>query len=209
MVTIFATLGWEPKSVIPSIKSRDNVEELIVYCSPDKKGEAAWQKLWEYCSSIDLSVKPVKLKDQFDLIKIANEIRKDLKKCSGKDVIFNITGGTKVMSSAALLACILEGIPAVYCNEKTGKEEPLPLMQIKYEDFLSEQQKKILKIIKELGENCTAVGVAKKANLKKATVAHHAKELADRGLISIETSKEDSRKKYLKLVESVELLVSD
>ena len=181
----------------------------MVYYSPDEKGEKAYQELWGYCSKMNLPLKPTKLKAPFDLIKTANEIRKDLKAYAKKDIIFNITGGTKVMASGALLACILEGKPAVYCNEKTGKEEPLPLMQIKYEDFLSEQQRKILKIIKELGEKCTAVAVAKKAALKKATVSHHIKELEDRGLITIETSKEDSRKKFLKISESVELLVSD
>ena len=209
MVTIFATLGWEPKSVIPSLKIRDNVEKLVVYYSLDMRGEKAYQKLWEYCGSINLALKPVKLKDQFDLIKIANKIRKDIKTYAGKEIIFNITGGTKVMSSAALLACIMEGIPAVYCNEKTGMEESLPLMQIKYEDFLSTPQKRILRIIKELGENCTAVMIAEKANLRKATVSHHVKELENRGLVIIETSKEDSRKKYLKLAESVALLIGD
>jgi CRISPR locus-related DNA-binding protein len=209
MVTIFATLGWEPKSVIPSIKIRDNVEELVLYYSPDEKGEKAYKELWDFCSSIDLGLKPTKLKDPFDLIKIANAIRKALKKYAKKEIIFNITGGTKVMSSAALLACILEGVPTVYCNEKTGKEEPLPLMQIKYKEFLSTQQKEILKIIKELGERCTSVAVAKKANLKKATVSHHIKELENKGLIIMETSKEDARKKFLKIAESVELLLSD
>ncbi|MCG2717697.1 MAG: CRISPR-associated CARF protein Csa3 [Nanoarchaeota archaeon] len=207
MVTIFATLGWEPKSVIPSLKIRDNVEKLIVYHSPDKKGESAYEKLWEYCSNIKLPLKSVKLENQFDLIKTAKEIRKDLRKYAGKEIIFNITGGTKVMSSAALLACILEAVPAVYCNEKTGKEETLPLLQIRYEDFLTKPQKNILTVIKQLGGECNAVDIAKKTGLRKATVSHHIKQLEEAGLVVVETSKKDTRKKSVKLLESVELLL--
>ena len=207
MVTIFATLGWEPKSVIPSLKIRDNVEKLIVYYSPDKKGESACEKLWGYCSSIKLPLKSVKLENQFDLIKTAKEIRKDLRKYSGKDIVFNITGGTKVMSSAALLACILEAVPAVYCNEKTGKEETLPLLQIRYKDFLTKPQKNILTVIKQLGGECNAVDIAKETGLRKATVSHHIKQLEDMGLVVVETSKKDSRKKSVKRLESVELLL--
>lgn len=207
MVTIFATLGWEPKSVIPSLKIRDNVEKLIVYHSPDKKGEYAYEKLWGYCSSIKLPLTPVKLRDQFDLIKTAKEIRKELRKYAGKEIIFNITGGTKVMSSAALLACILEAVPAVYCNENTGKEEALPLLQIRYKDFLTKPQKNILMIIKQLGGECNAVDIAKETGLRKATVSHHIKQLEEMGLVVVETSKKDSRKKSVKLLESVELLL--
>lgn len=208
MVVIFGTLGWEPKALIPSIKTRDNVEKLVVYHSPDKKGVKAYQQLWEYCGGIALPVEPYKLEDQFDLVKTAERIRKDLKAHTGKDVVFNVTGGTKVMASAALLACILEGVPVVYCNERTGAEMTLPLLQIKYEEFLTKPQKRVLQAIKGLGDACNAIDIANKTGLKKPTVSHHVKELEAKGLITVEPTKKDSRKKLIKLVESVNLLLS-
>ena len=76
----------------------------------------------------------VELSDAFDLLECATRIREDVRRerTSAADLRFNLAGGTRLMSSAALLVCILEGIPATYVHDETYREIPLPLLRMTY-----------------------------------------------------------------------------
>ena len=168
---------------------------------------------WNYCAQMGISVDAVDLPDPFDFKSIALRIRSDIRKHrkEGKTIaVFNIAGGTRPTSSAALLTCILEGIPTVYIHDVTYEEIPLPLLRIEYSKVLSGEEREILKVLlAHRGEDITEVGLAGLLKKHKATVNHHIKNLIAKGAVRLEIHPQDSRKRVVSVEESTELLLGD
>ena len=217
---MFGTLGYRPKSLIPTIRSTPDVDKVVFYCGADKKDPEAVRKVAEaknavmdYCRSLKLAVDAVELEDPFDFKGIALKIRGDIRKHKkeGKGVaVFNIAGGTRPTSSAALLACILEGIPTVYVHDVTYEEIHLPLLRMEYDQVLSGEEREILRrLLKSRLKDITEVELAALLGKHKATVNHHIKNLVAKGALRLEKHPTDSRKKIVKVEESAELLLGD
>ena len=217
---MFGTLGYRPKSLIPTIRSTPDVDKVVFYCGADKKDPEAVRKVAEakkavmdYCRSLKLAVDAVELEDPFDFKGIALKIRGDIRKHKkeGKGVaVFNIAGGTRPASSAALLACILEGIPTVYVHDVTYEEIHLPLLRMEYDQVLSGEEREILRrLLKSRLKDITEVELAALLGKHKATVNHHIKNLVAKGALRLEKHPTDSRKKVVKVEESAELLLGD
>jgi len=220
MVAIFGTLGYRPKSLIPTIRSTPDVDKVVFYCGADKKDAEAVAKVadakkavLDYCRTMKLAVDAVELDDPFDFKSIAIKIRTDIKrhKREGKEIaVFNIAGGTRPTSSAALLTCILEGVPTVYVHDVTYEEIRLPLLRMEYNQVLSKEEREILKILlKNRSKEMTEVELARLIGKHKATVNHHLRNLIAKGAVRLENHKKDSRKKIVRVEESTELLLGD
>ncbi len=220
MVAVFGTLGFRPKSLIPSIRSTQNVDKVVFYCGADKGDPDAVQKVaeakkevLEYCRTMKIPAVAVELGDPFDFKGIALKIRGDLKrhKREGKEVaVFNIAGGTRPTSSAALLTCILEGVPTVYVHDLTYEEIHLPLLKMEYSQVLSGEEREILSVLlKNKSKDLTEVELAKLVGKHKATINHHLRNLIRKGAVRLENHRSDSRKKIVRVEESTELLLGD
>lgn len=220
MVVVFGTLGYRPKSLIPTLRSTPDVDKLVFYFGADKKDQDAERRVAEakrsvidYCAKMGIAVDPVELKDPFDFKSIAVRIRKDLRKHKkeGREIaVFNIAGGTRPTSSAALLVCILEGIPTVYIHDVTYEEIRLPLLRMEYDQVLSKEEKEILRfLIGCEGMGVTEVELASKLGKHKATMNHHVKNLVRKGVVRLDRHPDDLRKKIVKVEDSTELLLGD
>ncbi len=212
MVVIFGTVGSNPKVLIPTLRVREDIEKVVYYFAKDDEREKVSEKtakvLQEYCERRMIKYEAKALDSSVDLLKIAKKIRTDLSqyKSRDSDIVFNVTGGTKVMASAALLACILEGIHAVYVNEDTKDEVELPLILYEYKSNLSNAQRKILEAVHRLGNNCNLTEISNDTKLKKSTLSYHIAGLKRMGLISIEESA-DLREKRIKILPAVEIML--
>ena len=220
MVVVFGTLGYRPKSLIPTIKSTPDVEKVVFYCGADKNEPEAVKKVTdarkevlEYCRQMRISADAVELPDPFDFRSIALKIRRDVRKHrrEGKEIaMFNIAGGTRPTSAAALLVCILEGIPTVYVHDVSYEEIPLPLLRMEYSQVLSREEREILRVLtKNRSKQITEVGLASLLGKHKATVNHHLRNLVAKGAVRLEKHPTDSRKKVVVVEESTELLLGD
>jgi len=220
MVVVFGTLGYRPNSLIPTIRSTDNVEKVVFYCGAEKRDPEAVKKVAEarkavadFCKELKIPVVAVDLEDPFDFKSIAKKIRGDIRKHKGegKEIgIFNIAGGTRPTSSAALLVCILEGIPTVYVHDVTYEEIHLPLLKMEYNQVLSREEKEILRtLLKHRSRRITEIELAKLVGKHKATVNHHLKNLVAKGAVRLEKHPEDARMKVVAVEESTELLLGD
>jgi len=220
MVVIFGTLGYRPKSLIPTIRSTPDVQKVVFYCGADRSDPDAVKKVSEarkavvdYCRTMKISVDAVDLDDPFDFKNIALRIRGDIRKHKreGKEIaVFNIAGGTRPTSSAALLACILEGIPTVYVHDVTYEEIHLPLLRMEYNKVLSGEEREILKVLsKSKSKPVTEVELATLVGKHKATINHHIKNLVSKGAVRLEKHPDDMRKKIVRVEESTELLLGD
>jgi CRISPR locus-related DNA-binding protein len=220
MVVVFGTLGYRPNSLIPTIRSTDNVEKVVFYCGAEKRDPEAVKKVAEakravadFCKELKIPVVAVDLDDPFDFKSIAKKIRTDIRKHKGegKEVgIFNIAGGTRPTSSAALLVCILEGIPTVYVHDVTYEEIHLPLLKMEYNQVLSGEEREILRtLLKHRSKRITEIELAGLVGKHKATVNHHLKNLVSKGAVRLEKHPEDARMKVVAVEESTELLLGD
>ncbi len=220
MVVVFGTLGFRPKSLIPTIRSTANVEKVVFYCGADRADPEAVRNVAEarkavldYCRSMKLAVDAVDLEDPFDFKSIATRIRGDIRrhKREGKKIsVFNIAGGTRPTSSAALLACILEGVPTVYVHDVTYEEIPLPLLRMEYSQVLSGEEREILRtLLRNRSRKLTEIDLSKLVGKHKATVNHHIKNLVAKGAVRLDAHPTDSRKKVVTVEESTELLLGD
>ena len=220
MVAVFGTLGYRPKSLIPTIKSTPDVDKVVFYCGADKKDPEAVKKVAEakkavldYCGKMNIAADAVELEDPFDFKRVALKIRSDIKKHKreGKEIaVFNIAGGTRPTSSAALLTCILEGVPTVYVHDITYEEIQLPLLRMEYNQVLSREEREILKVLlKNRSKDITEVELARLVGKHKATINHHLRNLIKKGAVRLENHKSDSRKKIVRVEESTELLLGD
>jgi biotin operon repressor len=210
MATLFGTLGWRTASLIPSIKSTEGLEKVVFYHSDHERSKKARDQVVDYCEQRDIPVRSIELRDAFDLIQIAKRIKGDIRaeRDRGTTIAkFNIGGGTRLMSSGALLACILEGIPTTYVHDDTLTEFPLPLLQIEYSAALTPRQKETLSFLIDHGEPITQTELSKSMNIHKATINHHIKELKRKGLVTVQIDPKDSRKKIIEAARFVELLV--
>lgn len=215
MSVVFGTLGHRPQSLIPSIKATENVERVIFYFGGDEEARSARDGVVEYCKNLRIPVDAVELQDVFDLLGIAKRIRSDLrdwKRRGQKIAIFNIAGGTRPTSSAALLACMLEGIPTVYVHDVTNDEIALPLLEIEYSHILSSKERKILAIIRRYqkqGKPLSEVDLAKQFEVTKATMNYHVKQLLKKGVIALTPDQQDTRRKLVTILPAIELLLGD
>ncbi len=220
MVVVFGTLGYRPKSLIPTLRSTKGVDKLVFYCGADKSDPDAVQKVAEaktevldYCRQMGIAVDAVDLPDPFDFKGVSLRIRADIRrhKKEGKTIaVFNIAGGTRPTSSAALLACILEGIPTVYIHDVTYEEIHLPFLRIEYSQVLSGEEREILKVLRAHGsDNVTEVQLARLIKKHKATVNHHIKNLIAKGAVRLDRHPDDSRMRVVRVEESTELLLGD
>ncbi len=213
-------MGFRPKSLIPTIRSTPDVEKVVFYCGADSKDHeavtkvaAARKAVLDYCAEMKIAVDAVDLEDPFDFREIALKIRGDIRKYKreGRTVaVFNIAGGTRPSSSAALLACILEGVPTVYVHDVTFEEIHLPLLKMEYKQALSDEQREILRLLLDnRDKELTEVDLARMLGKHKATVNHHLRNLLAKGAVRLERHPHDSRKRVIRVEESTELLLGD
>jgi CRISPR locus-related DNA-binding protein len=208
MVTIFATLGYVPQSVLPSLRTA-GVEELVVFASmKDGKVEAAVRRVRDHCDKANIPFKRVKIKAPYDLEDVASTIKEMLDRYNGRDIIFNITGGTKVMAAAALIVCFLRGIPTEYAQEKTMDLIRLPLMKIDPKGQLTKRQRDIVSfLLKQRDLKASTSQILKETKMKKSTLSTHIANLKKKGLIIVEGDPESGRSRVVRAIPSLSILM--
>ena len=210
MTVLFGTLGWRPQSLIPSIRSTEGLERVVFYHSDHAKSREARVKVIEFCRALGVSAAANEVSDAFDLLHVASQIRADVRRerATGAEIRFNIAGGTRLMSSAALLVCVLEGIPATYVHDDTYQEIPLPLLRITYGEGLTPKQREVLTfLVKNRERDFTETSLARALGVHKATMNHHLRELDAKGAIERLPDAKDARKLVIKPALAMDLLV--
>jgi CRISPR locus-related DNA-binding protein len=211
MVVILGTLGHHPETLMPTIRSTKGIEEVVAFHSDHEASMKAVEEVRSTCRMMDVAFSPRLIPDAFDLVSTAMEIQKAIVelRAGGKQIaVFNIAGGTRIMSASALLVCTLEGLNAVYVHDDSHKEMPLPLLQIKYSNILTDQEKLILRFLLErTGEEVTQRDLASGLHLHKATINHHVQQLVAKRAVRLEEKIGDRRVRLIKVEESMALLL--
>ena len=171
----------------------------------------AVEEIGRTCQLMGVVFSPRPIPDAFDLVSTAMEIQKtvlELRRESKQIAVFNIAGGTRIMSASALLVCTLEGLNAVYVHDDSHREIPLPLLQIRYSDILTDQEKLILRfLLDKKGAQVTQKDLADELHLHKATVNHHIRQLIEKRAVHLEEKSGDKRVRLIKVEDSMALLL--
>lgn len=207
MTVVFGTLGFTPNKLLPTVRNHDGVTHLVFFHDHDSRGKVAATKVRDFCKDGGIKWTDVEV-DAFDILECARRMLREVRKHARDEIVFNITGGTPVISSAATLVCILEGIRAVYIHEETKEEIGLPLLTVRYESILNPKQARVLAFIAQNGDTgCAQVDIGKALKLSASTVSHHVKNLKNQQLIRVETDPKDTRSERVFVMPSATILL--
>lgn len=209
MTVVFGTLGFTPEKLVPTVTKHPSVTKLVFFHDKDPRGKAAAKRVKDFCKERGLSVESHEV-NAFDILECAGQMRQALRPYPREEVIFNLTGGTPVISSAATLVCILEGVRAVYIHEVTKEEVSLPLLMVRYDTILNDAQRRVLRhVAKSKDRECTQAEIVKALKLSPSTVSYHVKNLCAQQLLHAEPDEEDTRSLRIRILPSATLLLED
>lgn len=211
MVAILGTLGFRAKSLLPTLESTPSVDQVVVFCNDHPRALQALAEIRGACSVMGVHIDRVAIPDAFDLLQAAKAMRSQVQKLrkGGDEIaVFNIAGGTKMMSAAALLVCAMEGLNSVYVHDETYREIPLPLLRVDYSQLLTPAQKEILTFIWKNREHpMTQVELAQGMGKHKATINHHIQMLEVNNIVRLVEDPLDRRKKMVTVDDALGLML--
>lgn len=211
MVAVLGTLGYRPQSLIPTIRSTAGVDQVVMFISAASRSREAAAEVGKYCSTMEIDCDIVELDDAFDLMMVAERVQDEvlrLRRSEQEVAVFNIAGGTRLMSGAALLVCILEGLNAVYVHDDTYEEIALPFLHMRYASALTPTERRILlHVLERGGGGMSQMEIAKEMGLHKATVNHHVQQLLRKGAVELVAKEGDRRTKTVRAQDSMRLLL--
>jgi len=128
--------------------------------------------------------------DGYSLEDVIESILILIKKERHNQVFINITGGTKVMASAALASAYFAGVNAYYIAEGDGKPaeriKDLPIPELQLKDLLKEKDRRILtELLKQEGreEKYNMTRISNELGERPKSLSYHMNELERRGLV--------------------------
>ncbi|MBD3192321.1 MAG: helix-turn-helix domain-containing protein [Candidatus Heimdallarchaeota archaeon] len=200
-----ATVGLTKEPIFHGVNSYP-VDKLVLLHSNDDKSELNAKEISDTLEKMEIECE-IKEVDAFDFENVIIKVMEIHKQFLSENISINITGGTKIMASAALLSGYILGLNVYYIqdgslNKNTGKSIKdltieLPVPKINIQD-LEETQRDILSYI--FKENSTL----EKANtelyealkISKQNASYHLKKLAEKELITLTI---DGRNKIARL----------
>lgn len=209
MTVVMATVGFRADKILPVLEREDRKEELVLFYDKDPEGRSknAAKEVAEQGRKLEVKVTLVEM-NAFDLVASCRQIRTEIQKRPGKDIVLSIAGGTRVISSAALLAAILEGVRVVHISEKDNAVQPLPMLRLEAGAVLNNEKRKVLAYIRAHA-GCAQRDIAQHLGLSKGTVSHHVQGLLKQGLLESTPDPEDSRSHRLRAVPSADILLME
>lgn len=148
---LLTTFGFDERKIIAMMRMLA-YDKLIVLTGRDslrKKGYKCLSEI-ESVSPYDMETVVVDVFDFMDCLRKVNEVI-SMYNVQKNEVTLNISGGTKVLSDAALLAGFQNGVRTVHCEE-TPIELPV-IRGFKVREMFTPMQKKVLLAINGPIEN--------------------------------------------------------
>lgn len=209
MTTHIATLGREAGHVFSAFKIY-RIDKLVLLTSKEFVSKAR---------EVSEKAEPFRVKTIIEIIDpfstsaypdIINKIIEYTKMETSPDQVYvNITGGTNLMSSAALTAAQFTGTNAYYVMRGADKDEVLevPILKISLKDALSEKQKSVFKVlyqeIKTKGDIRNINAFSKEYDLYKQKMNFYLKQFEKLGIVEVDRK---GRENTIRLTQTGELL---
>jgi len=185
MKILLSTFGPDPENTLAAMKALP-YQKLVLIMSEDSKDTPAFKMIVDNEAKAKgiveiLIVDEYDLKDCFRSITdyILEERNKDKK--GENEIIINISGGSKILGDAALLAAFEMGVPAFHCEKSRTVRFPV-LRGVTLRDRLTESQ---IAVLKELGTMDTIDEIVERVGdrLTEETIRKALRELRQLGVI--------------------------
>ena len=109
--TLIATMGFDERHVVPSLRLMP-YDRLVLVAGRETFRSAGFRRL----KILEPGLRTVRV-DPFDLTDALESIRATIRRATGDgSVRISASGGTKILTSAAILAAFQEGVEAWYCD---------------------------------------------------------------------------------------------
>ena len=198
MAIMFVPVGEQIKPIYEGFKYVKNIEKVYLIASNKTERYAHdIKKRIEYIYDTEIVlVDPEKLDDIMEkLIDVVSE-NKD------REIISNITGGTKVMSHACYILCSYLGGDAFYIFKRDdGSMEyvDMPMLKIKLNSVIEDRstRERILEKLME-SEYDSMTSLARELRIKDSTLSVILDQLKEQGLVILERSGRNLRIKISK-----------
>ena len=217
MENIQVTLvGRQPGGALQGLRVPPPIDHLILLHSDDAESRSAALKVKSIAEQMlpEGGVEMV-LIDPFGMTDVLAAITSIPRARPNARLTVNLSGGTNIMASAALVACFMLGADAVYIKEDKGPgrrslEERLirlPVPRVSLRD-LRRPQAKILEVLRKNASRKTegaVTVVSKQLGMTPQLASYHLKKLASWGLVEFEAV---GRRKNVSLTDSGLLFAS-
>lgn len=206
-----ATVGLTKEPIFHGVNAYP-IDKLILIHSNDDKSKENSQEIASAIKELKIECEIVEV-DAFDLEDVLITIMDIHRKYAQELLSINLTGGTKVMASAALLAGYILGLRVYYILDGSiGKNKSksikeltieLPVPRVNIHD-LEKTQKEILSFIFKEGGRLEKANTVLHEEIKitKQNASYHLKQLTKKDLISLTI---DGRNKIVNLTNTGKL----
>ncbi len=189
-----STVGKSPEPIIDGFRTHTVDHQVLLF---SKETASVARKIKEQIEGLsgNKMCELVEV-DAFNMTDIVGKILNQWGQFKGTEFYVNITGGTNIMASSALVACFIIGGHAYYMKESKEEQRsladsivriPVPKVSV---DSLNNTQRKILKRIMEVGGKLTKANLTLSEQLAEAPqlVSYHLTELKRKELIHLESA---------------------
>lgn len=201
MKIVLATIGKTAEAVRPTLRHEAPLDRVVlVRYGEHKRLKLGTERTRKMFKNAGIQVRVVELEDGYDFAGVLKQVIEAVDQeertlpppREDHEIVFDVTGGTKVMALAAFTAAWKLGKRVVY-NDETADEADehvqLPVEGLRENGPLSETAMRILQYVQEvhrpvsLADAVSAVAAKKEAARARSVVAYHLDRLAQRGIM--------------------------
>ncbi|HYS99667.1 MAG TPA: hypothetical protein VEO20_03290 [Thermoplasmata archaeon] len=177
--TLIATMGFDERHVLPALRLMP-YDRLVVVAGPETFRSGGFRRL----KGLEPSLRPVPVR-AFDLLDSLATVRRTILDSAAKGPVrLSVAGGTKILTSAAILAAFLEGVEAWYCAPEPIR---LPVLHgLRLTEVFSPSERTMVGLIRGPVSIERLVSTAGLRGMSRRTALAAIRSLVAKGLLEIE-----------------------
>jgi len=215
LTRLLGTLGFKPEKFLGAIKTIPGVTHVTFYTAytgrtqDKRRSVAAARSVERALAELNVPFDAVVLPNPFDFAGMLRRFIHDLQLVDARDSVFNITGGSKPMSMAAAIACMMAGVRTYYVPEEQEGAQAilLPIFRLNYSRLLTPRQREIMRLIAEETPRSER-DLASRLGVKESTLSGHLRRLGALGAVALPPDPKQTRIHRPQLTEAGRLMLS-
>lgn len=201
-VKLFANMGFTPEMIWPSIRRRPDLESIFLFHGSEPPTKKALEVVQAEAKKFDVPVRKM-LIDVFDPTIAFSAYLKQFKGLPvPRDVVFNMAGGTGIVTAAATAFCSALRVPMVYVRRDTLEEIELPRSLFGYRYRFLDSHTQVLGAIRD--GNAQVKTLDKAMRLSQGRISVLVQELEEGGYLR---SRREGREKFLELTPFAQIVL--
>lgn len=176
--TLVATMGADDRQVLPAMRLLP-YDRLVLVAGADAFESEGYRRL----EALEPFPRKVSV-DPYDLPGCLEALRRTLRESSRDGPArLSVGGGSKILTSAAILAAFQEGVEAWYCDPEPVR---LPILRgFRFEEMFGPDEKALAQIVRRAVPFDRLLRDAERRGLSRLRAARAVRTLAGKGLLEV------------------------